>query len=110
LGDKLSDIDTLINWEVFRPIVKDMYDNKTEKGERPNIDEIIMIKILVLQDWHGLSDPELERQITDRISFRKFLSFPETIPDYSTVWIFRERLSKSGKDKKIWQELGSVLE
>jgi len=79
LGDKLSEIDSLINWESFRPIVKDMYDNKSEKGGRPNIDEIIMIKILILQEWHGLSDPELERQITDRISFRKFLGFPDTI-------------------------------
>ena len=35
LGDKLSEIDSLINWESFRPIVKDMYDNKTEKGGRP---------------------------------------------------------------------------
>jgi IS5 family transposase len=35
LGDKLSEIDTLINWEAFRPIVKDMYDNKTEKGGNP---------------------------------------------------------------------------
>jgi IS5 family transposase len=110
LGDKLSEIDSLINWEAFRPIVKGMYDNKTEKGGRPNIDEIIMIKILILQEWHGLSDPELERQITDRISFRKFLGFPHTIPDYSTVWIFRERLNKSGKDKKIWQELQRQLD
>ena len=76
LWDKLSEIDSLINWESFLPIVKDMYDNKTEKGGRPNIDEIIMIKILILQEWHGLSDPELERQITDRVSFRKFLGFP----------------------------------
>ena len=110
LGDKLSEIDSLINWESFRPIVKDMYDNKTEKGGRPNIDEIIMIKILILQEWHGLSDPELERQITDRISFRKFLGFPASIPDYSTVWIFRERLSKTGRDKKIWQELQRQLD
>jgi len=110
LGDKLSEIDSLINWESFRPIVKDMYDNKSEKGGRPNIDEIIMIKILVLQEWHGLSDPELERQITDRISFRKFLGFPDTIPDYSTVWTFRERLSKTGRDKKIWQELQRQLD
>ncbi len=105
LGDKLSEIEKLINWEAFRSIVKDMYDNKTEKGGRPNIDEIIMIKVLILQEWHGLSDPELERQITDRISFRKFLGFPNTIPDFTTVWAFRERLSKTGRDKKIWQEL-----
>jgi IS5 family transposase len=110
LGDKLSEIEKLIDWEAFRPIVKDMYDNKTEKGGRPNMDEVIMIKILVLQEWHGLSDPELERQITDRISFRKFLGFPNTIPDFTTVWAFRERLNKTGRDKKIWQELQRQLD
>jgi len=30
-----------------------MYDNKTEKGGRPNIDEIIMIKILILQELNN---------------------------------------------------------
>jgi IS5 family transposase len=110
LGDRLSEIDKLINWEAFRPIVKDMYDNKSEKGGRPNIDEIVMIKTLVLQEWHGLSDPELERQIADRISFRKFLVFPETIPDFTTVWAFRERLNKKGKDKDIWKELQRQLD
>jgi IS5 family transposase len=109
LRDRLSEIDKLIDWEAFRPIVKDMYDNKGEKGGRPNIDEIVMIKTLVLQEWHGLSDPELERQIADRISFRKFLGFPEVIPDFTTVWAFRERLSKKGKDKEIWKELQRQL-
>lgn len=44
-----------------------------------------MVKLLVLQSWHGLSDSELERQVADRISFMKFLRFPETIPEYTTV-------------------------
>jgi IS5 family transposase len=110
LGDRLSEIDSLIDWEAFRPIVKDIFNNKSEQGGRPNIDELVMIKILVLQEWHGLSDPELERQITDRISFRKFLGFPEVVPDYTTVWTFRERLSKTGRDKKIWQELQRQLD
>lgn len=110
LGDKLADIETVIDWDAFRPIVKDMYDNKSEKGGRPNIDEIVMIKLLVLQEWHGLSDPELERQVTDRISFRKFLGFPRVIPDYSTVWNFRERLKETGKDKEVWDELQRQLD
>jgi len=69
-----------------------MYDNRSERGGRPNIDEIVMIKMLVLQSWYGLSDPEFERQANDRISFQKFLGLPERIPDRSTVWAFRERL------------------
>ncbi len=110
LGDKLSQIDTLIDWSVFRSIVKDMYANKSKKGGRPNTDEIVMIKLLVLQEWHGLSDPELERQVTDRFSFRNFLGFPEVIPDYSTVWYFRERLEETGKAKEIWKELQRQLD
>ena len=110
LGDRLAEVDSLIDWEAFRPIVAGMYRNKTEKGGRPNIDEVVMIKLLILQQWYGLSDPELERQVADRISFRKFLGFPENIPDYSTVWRFRERLIETGKDKEIWKELQRQLD
>ena len=110
LGDKLAEIDPLIDWEAFRHIIHDMYDNRSGRGGRPNIDEIVMMKMLVLQQWHGLSDPELERQATDRISFRKFLGFPKTIPDRSTVWSFRERLAETGKDKEIWDELQRQLD
>lgn len=110
LGDKLSEVEPLIRWEAFLRVVGGMFNNQTEKGGRPNIDEVIMIKMLVLQQWHGLSDPELERQVADRISFRKFLGFPETIPDYSTVWLFRERLIDSGNDKAIWGELQRQLD
>ncbi|GAB4315519.1 MAG: hypothetical protein Kow0019_15690 [Methanobacteriaceae archaeon] len=105
LGDKLAEIDPLIDWECFRPIVAGMYDNRSERGGRPNIDEIVMIKMLVLQSWYGLSDPELESQANDHLSFQKFLGFPERIPDRSTVWAFRERLINHGKDEKIWEEL-----
>jgi len=32
-----------------------------------------MFKMLVLQQWHGLSDFKIEKQCIDRISFRKSL-------------------------------------
>ena len=38
----------------FRPIVGVMYDNRSERGGRPNIDEVVMVKLLVLQQWYGL--------------------------------------------------------
>jgi len=34
-----------------------------------------MFKILVLQQWYGLNDLEVERQMADRISFMSFLGF-----------------------------------
>jgi len=110
LGDKLGEVEKLIDWEQFRPILGDLYSNKTDKGGRPNLDEILMIKMLILQQWHGLSDPELERQANDRISFRQFLGLPTKIPDRSTIWLFRERISESGKDIAIWNELQRQLD
>ena len=111
LGDTLNEIgSSMIDWEAFRPIINGMYRNHTERGGRPNKDEVLMLKLLVLQQWYGLSDPELERQVADRLSFMKFLGLPETIPDFTTVWNFRERLAKTGRDQMIWEELKRQLD
>ena len=76
LGDRLAKIDAAVDWEPFRPIIRAMYRNDTPRGGRPNTDEVLMVKLLVLQQWYGLCDPELERQVADRISFQRFLGFP----------------------------------
>jgi IS5 family transposase len=52
---------------------------------------------MLLQKWfHIPSDPELENQINDRISFKKFLglTLDKTSPDHSTFSRFRSRISK----------------
>ena len=99
VGDRLADLDTLIEWEVFRPILEGMYQNNTENGGRPNIDVVVMFKILVLQSLYSLSDSELERQVLDRISFRRFIGFSEKVPDFSTVLKFKGRLFQTGKKR-----------
>ena len=109
-GDKLAEAEHLIDWDAFRPIITPMYHNKSPRGGRPNVDEVVMVKLLVLQQWYGLSDPELERQVDDRLSFQRFLGYPEKAPDYSTVWQFRERLAESGRDRLVWEELQRQLD
>jgi IS5 family transposase len=109
LGDPLYDIGSLLNWEKLRPHLSDMYDNKSEKGGRPNFDEILMVKALVLAQWYGLTDKALEREISDKVSFMNFLGFPEKAPDSSTIWLFRERLIKTGKYDLVWDEIDSQL-
>jgi IS5 family transposase len=110
LGDQLAKLDQTIDWESFRPIIKAMYTNNTRLGGRPNTDEVLMVKLLVLQQWYGLSDIELERQAADRISFQRFLGWPNQPPDYSTVWQFRERLAATMTDAVLWRELQRQLD
>lgn len=108
-GDKLLGLSKLVNWDAFLQIGNDLYRNRSEKGGRPNISIIIMIKLLILQRMYGLSDPQLELQVADRFSFRVFLGTTEVIPDYTTVWLFRERLIKNGKLEAIWEEFSNQL-
>jgi IS5 family transposase len=108
-GDKLSALAALVDWNRFLLIGNSLYKNNSKKGGRPNINIIIMIKLLILQQLYGLSDPQLELQVADRISFRVFLGTTEVIPDYSTVWLFRERLKEKGKLEAIWEEFVNQL-
>lgn len=107
---KLAQISELIDWAPFRSILEKMYTNKTEKGGRPNCDVILMFKILVLQQWYGLSDLGVERQMADRISFMAFLGYPNPFPDSRTIWLFRERMAERGTDKLVWAELQRQLD
>jgi len=108
--NRLLQISYLIDWLPIRKRLDDMYKNKTEKGGRPNCDVIVMFKILILQQWYGLSDLEVERQIADRLSFMEFLGYPDPFPDSRTIWLFRERMAKTETDKIVWEELQGQLD
>jgi transposase, IS5 family len=107
---KLLQISDLIDWVPIRHELDQMYDNKSEKGGRPNCDVILMFRILILQQWYGLSDLEMERQMADRISFMAFLGFPDPFPDSRTIWLFKERMVTTEKDKVVWAELQRQLD
>lgn len=109
LGDKLACFKNAIDWGRFRPIIASVYQDNKETGGRPHTDEIVIARALVLQAMYNLSDPELEFQCHDRLSFRNFIGFPENVPDFTTIWNARERLKNSGKEKAVWDELQRQL-
>lgn len=108
--DKLPEIDRSIEWNALVSLVRSLFHNDTERGGRPNFDEIVMIKTLFLQGLYNISDEMLEKELYDRISFRNFLHYPDKMPDARTIWLFRERLSSSGMDNRIWSEIWKQLE
>ena len=66
----------------------------------------MLLKCLLLQKWFRIpSDPELENQINDRISFKKFLGLPLDKPSS-----FRARgLSRPAADYSTFQGLATVF-
>jgi IS5 family transposase len=60
-----------------------------------------MVKILFLQFIYGIVDKAMEMELHSNIRFINFLDYPGTISDARTIWLFRDRISSSGRDKKI---------
>jgi len=93
----LRKIDNSIDWEPVELLLLRFYEigkaNKEERAYSP----LFLFKCFLLQKWFQIkSDPELESQINDRISFKSFLKLPMDYPspDHSTFSRFRKRLSK----------------
>ena len=74
-------------------------------GSRPAFDKVMMFKILILQEYFGLSDEQMEFQITDRFSFMRFLGLRTCckVPDQNTIWYFREQLKEGDVVKQLFE-------
>jgi transposase, IS5 family len=71
-----------------------------------------LLRSLLLGTWHGLGDPELEAQLRDRLSFRRFAGFSlsDQTPDHTTLWRFRGELQRDGLIDKLFEEINRQLE
>lgn len=91
---KLRKIEDLLNFEDV--IEKFSVIDKTQQGSggRPRKEILMMTKILFVQHLYNMSDPELEDQLNDRLSFQHFvgLNMNSKVPDYTTIWRFRDAL------------------
>ena len=68
--------------------------------------------MMVLQSLYNLSDEQIEYQVRDRLSFTRFLrlGIEDSIPDGTTLWLFRETLAKAGLIEKLFERFGQHLE
>ena len=111
LGDSLEKL-KVIDFEAFRPLLEKAFlkERKSNAG-RPPFDVVMMFKILVLQRLFNLSGDQTEYQITDRISFQRFigLSLGERVPDAKTIWLFRDTLTQSGMIRDIFAMFNNML-
>lgn len=113
LGDPLVDLKKYIDFEIFRPMLEEATakERKSAAG-RPGYDVVFKFKILILQRLYNISDEQMEYQINDRQSFQRFLGLHlgSKVPDYTSVWRFREDLTASGVIKKLFAMYAQMLE
>ena len=108
--DLLRKIDDFVDWRQLEKEIEPLY--KPSKRGRPSKPIIYMLKIIFLQYLYNLSDPGLEDALIDRLSFQRFvgLRFDDEIPDFSTIWRFRERLVRADILDKLFDRIVGMLE
>ena len=84
--DVLAKINTLMDWSAFSPILKRGFLGGGSGEGPPGYDPLILFKCLLIGQWHGLSDPKLERALKVRLDFMGFcdLDLHASVPDETT--------------------------
>lgn len=107
LKDPLEKLTGKIDFEVFRETLNRIYEKTVRKsvaGAKP-YDYLMMFKIVILQRLYNLSDEQMEFQLNDRLSFKRFvgLELSHKVPDTNTIWTFREKLGHDENERKLFE-------
>ena len=105
----LDELDAALDWAPVRALLGTRGGSGAGNSSYP---AEVLLRCLLLGVWHGLSDPALETQVADRISFRRFagLSLHDRTPDHSTLWRFRQELADDGLVDRVFSEITRQLE
>jgi IS5 family transposase len=111
-GDPLESLNAVIDWGIFSPILARIApsDRKSAAGRKPTC-RVLMFKLLILQRLNNLSDERLQYQVSDRLSFMRFLGLELAgkVPDARTVWAFREALKQHQLVDALFERLNQAL-
>ncbi len=94
-------VDT-VQWDCFDPYLSRAY---AKREGRPAWEPLVLFRCLLLEQWYGMSDRQLEEALEFRVDFCKFagLDFEQNVPDATTFVVFRKRI------EPVWDKLLELL-
>ena len=94
-NEKLERINEAVDWHKLGKVVKEIY---AAPVGRPSYPSVVMVKIMMLQQWYEASDEAIEEALWDRVSFKRFvgLGMEEDVPDHSTISRFPQGSLRTG--------------
>ena len=113
MGDPLARLDEVVDWTLFDAVFARIPRVEPKGlGGRPSFAPAMMFKALVIANLYQLGDRQLEFQITDRLSFKRFLGLTDAdkSPDEKAFWAFRETLTQHELIEPLFAILHGALE
>jgi IS5 family transposase len=108
-NDFLEKLEHALDWKPIEAALQVMYPAVTG---RPPCPPLALFKMSLLQHCYGLSDPQCEELVSDRLSWRRFvgLGLQDKAPDETTLVRFRQRLLEYGLQEKLLALVNRQLE
>ena len=106
-------LNELLDWSQITAQLKNLYKRDISgKGGQEPYAPLSMFKLVLLGQWHNLSDEALEQALHVRLDFMVFTGFEmgEEMPDSSTICRFRNRLVTAKLNIKLLEEINRQLE
>lgn len=99
-NDFLERLDRTLDWQPLEKALQTMYPATTG---RPPCTPLVLFKMSLLQHCYGLSNPQCEELVSDRLSWRRFvgLGLQDAVPDETTLVRFRQRLREHGLHENL---------
>lgn len=111
-GAFLQALEAKVPWEKLAAPIERLYARPAGTAGAPHYPAELMFKAVMLAKWYHLSDPQLEDQLRDRFSFRRFvgLSLTDPTPDETSFVLFRKLLREAGLEKTLFNRCLAYLE
>ena len=108
-NDFLERLDRALDFKPIEAALHRMYPATTGHPPHP---PLVLFKMSLLQHCYGLSDPQCEELVADRMSWRRFvgLGLQDKVPDETTLARFRQRLMEHGLQEKLLPLVNRQLE
>jgi IS5 family transposase len=114
LGDPLEQLDKIMDWTIFLPVMDEIRPDKTQQGVggRPPYTNLFVFKALMLKALNGISNAQMEFFVNDRLTWKRFLglNLEEKSPDENAFWAWEELVTKSGRYEELFQLFNQKLE
>jgi IS5 family transposase len=105
----LGEMERVVPWLQLLEVIEPYYP-KAGNGRRPYPLET-MLRIHLLQNWFGYSDPAMEEALYEIVPLRRFagLDISEAIPDETTILNFRRLIERHGLASCLFAAINAHL-
>lgn len=105
----LAEMAQVVPWKALLSLIEPLYP-KAGKGRQP-YPLATMLRIHLMQNWFGFSDPAMEEALYEIAPVRQFaqLSLTKAIPDETTILNFRHLLEAHDLAAKLLQRVNGHL-